>query len=73
MKSHKTTILASITAIAGFILFSPELFENHPIVKEIAKYVMAGGLAAFGATSRDHKVSDEQAGAGRTDEKEKPK
>jgi hypothetical protein len=63
--SWKTTLTAAITAVAGFVLFSPELFADYPIVVQLSKYIGAGGMIAFGIVSRDNKVSDEQAAAGK--------
>ncbi len=63
-KSWKTTACAAITAAAGFVLFSPDLFKEYPVVVELSKYIGAGGMVAFGIVSRDNKVSDEQAKAG---------
>ncbi len=68
--SWKTTLTAAITAVAGFVLFSPELFDAYPVVVQLAKYIGAGGMIAFGIVSRDNKVSDEQAAAG---QRKKPK
>lgn len=49
----KTTLSAIVTAIAGFVCFSPELFKPWPWAVEVAKYVMAGGLLAFGIAAAD--------------------
>ena len=65
MTSWKTTVTAAITAVAGFVMFSPELFSDYPIVVQLAKYIGAGGMIAFGIVSRDNKVSDEQVEAGK--------
>ncbi len=64
IKSWRTSLTALVTAAAGFVLFSPELFENHPALIQVSKYIMVGGLAGIGIFARDNKVSDEQAAAG---------
>jgi hypothetical protein len=51
MTNWKTTVTAIVTAVAGFVLFSPQYFPPWAI--DVAKYVMLGGLAAFGLTAKD--------------------
>ena len=41
------------TAVAGFVLFSPALFARWQWVGEVAKYVMAGGIAGMGFAAKD--------------------
>jgi hypothetical protein len=53
--SWKTSASAVVTAIAGFIAFSPELFSRWPIVLQISKYVALGGLASLGISAADKK------------------
>lgn len=53
MKNWKTNLFGLITAIAGFVLFSPMLFSRWPWVGEAAKYVMAGGMAGIGFAAKD--------------------
>lgn len=62
MKSWKSTIAGLVTAAAGFVLFSPEHFRQWPILIDLAKYVMLGGLAALGIVVKDasaHSTADE--------------
>lgn len=51
MTNWKTTLSALVSAFAGFVLFSPQLFP--PWAQDIAKYIMLGGLVAFGASAKD--------------------
>lgn len=53
----KTTVIGIITAAAGFILFSPEFFQQWPILISLAKYVTIGGFAAFGLAAKDSNVT----------------
>ena len=53
MKNWKTSACGIATALAGFVLFSPQLFARWPWVSEVAKYIMAGGMAGFGLTAKD--------------------
>jgi hypothetical protein len=53
MKNWKTTLAGGVTALAGFVLFSPGLFVRWPWAGEIAKYVMAEGLASMGLAGKD--------------------
>ena len=57
MKSWKTSVTGAITALMGFVAFSPVLFAKWPWVVEIAKYVMIGGFAVFGVAAKDADVS----------------
>lgn len=53
MKNWKTTTAGLVTAFAGFVLFSPDLFSRWSWVGDVAKYIMAGGLAGIGLFSKD--------------------
>jgi hypothetical protein len=53
MSNAKTTISGFITAAAGFVMFSPDLFAKWPIVLALAKYVTVGGFAVTGFLSKD--------------------
>lgn len=53
MKNWKTSVAGIITAVAGFVLFSPMLFAKWPWVSQVATYIMAGGFAALGLTAKD--------------------
>ena len=57
MRSWKTTLSGIVTAVAGFVMFSPDLFAQWPWVVEIAKYVIAGGLVALGIFGKDSNVT----------------
>jgi hypothetical protein len=52
MNSWKTTAAAVVSALAGFVLFSPSYFP--PWAVDLAKYAMVGGLAAFGIFAKDY-------------------
>jgi hypothetical protein len=60
MPNWKTSIFALISAVAGFVLFSPQYFPPWAI--DAAKYIMVGGLAAFGFSAKDYNVSGGQRG-----------
>lgn len=51
----KTTVSSLITAVAGFVLFSPEFFS--PLAISVSKYIMAGGLVGMGLAAKDHNVT----------------
>jgi hypothetical protein len=51
MKNWKTTTAAVVGIVAGFVTFSPQWF--HPLIVDIAKYVMVGGFAAIGIMGKD--------------------
>ncbi len=57
MKNWKTTLFALITAVFGFVMFSPELFEAMPWLIAIAKYIAAGGLIGLGLSAKDKNVT----------------
>ena len=60
MNNWKTTITALISALAGFVLFSPQYFPPYAI--DVAKYIMVGGLMTFGLVAGDYNVSSGQKG-----------
>ena len=47
----KTTLFAVVAAIAGFVMFKPEYFA--PIIRDVAAYIFAGGLAGLGWQAAD--------------------
>lgn len=49
----KTSLAGLISAAAGFVAFSPGLFQKWPWVMEVAKYIMVGGLSGIGLLARD--------------------
>lgn len=53
LENWKTTITALITAFFGFVIASPELFAEFPLLIAVAKYGAAGGLILFGIVSAD--------------------
>lgn len=53
MKNWRTSLAGIISAIAGFILFSPQLFTRWPWACDLAKYIMAGGLVSLGLVGKD--------------------
>lgn len=55
MRSWKTTLFGIVSALAGFVLFSPSYFPPWAI--DAAKYIMAGGLLGLGLSGKDHNVS----------------
>lgn len=59
MKSWRTTVAASISAAASFVLFAQQLhFITFPNwIMAIAMFAMAGGLASFGVNAKDSQVS----------------
>jgi hypothetical protein len=61
LKSWKTTACGLITALAGFILFSPETFQHWPWAISLAKYITLGGFAALGLASKDSTEHSTQA------------
>ncbi len=54
MTNWRSSVAAWIAAAAGFVLFSPQWF--HPAIIDVAKYIFAGGLAAFGILVKDAAV-----------------
>jgi hypothetical protein len=52
MKSWKTTVLGIASAFCAFVLFSPQYFP--PVVLDVAKFVLAGGLAGLGIAAADY-------------------
>lgn len=53
MTNWKTTTAGIVTAICGFVVFSPDLFAAHPWVLAVAKYATIGGLAGMGIAGKD--------------------
>ena len=60
MKNWKTTMFGIVSALAGFVLFSPQYFPPWSI--DAAKYIMAGGLLGLGLAGKDYNVSGGQRG-----------
>lgn len=56
MKSWPTSLSGIVVFVAGFVVFSPETFVHYPVVVQIAKYVMGGGVLALGFTSKSTNV-----------------
>ena len=48
----KTALSGILTALFGFILFSPQYFP--PWMLDLAKYAMVGGLISLGITAKDY-------------------
>ena len=59
--SWRTTVCGLITALAGWVAFSPEIFQHWPWVISLAKYIMVGGFAATGLVSKDYNQHSTQA------------
>jgi hypothetical protein len=59
--SWRTTVCGLITALAGFVMFSPETFQQWPWVISLAKYIMLGGIASLGIASKDSSQHSTQA------------
>jgi TctA family transporter len=59
MKDFRTSLPAFISAAAGFVLFSPELFPYWAV--QFSKYAMAGGLFAFGVNAASTQKVKEKA------------
>jgi hypothetical protein len=55
VKNWKTTLFGIVSALAGFVLFSPQYFPPWSI--DAAKYIMAGGLLGLGLAGKDYNVS----------------
>ena len=53
LRNWKTSLSGLIAAMAGFVLFSPQLFARWPWACDLAKYIMAGGLASIGFAAKD--------------------
>ena len=51
--SWRTTVFGLITALAGWVVFSPEIFQQWPWVVSLAKYIMLGGIASTGLAAKD--------------------
>jgi hypothetical protein len=59
--SWKTTVCGIIMALAGWVVFSPETFQQWPWIISLAKYIMLGGFAALGVVSKDSSQHSTQA------------
>jgi hypothetical protein len=55
LKDWRTTLPSAVSAAAGFVLFSPDMFPAWTI--EVAKYIWSGGLFAFGVTAVSRSTS----------------
>jgi hypothetical protein len=57
--SWKTTAIGIVSAVAGFITFSPSLFAGPKWtwVNELCKYIMIGGFAGLGFAGKDSNVT----------------
>ena len=56
--SWRTTLSGLITAVAGFVVVEPSLFQTqHPYIFALSKYVMVGGFAAIGLFAKDSVVT----------------
>ncbi len=57
--SWKTTAIGVVSALAGFITFSPGLFAGPKWtwVNELCKYIMIGGFAGLGFAGKDSSVT----------------
>jgi len=53
MKNWKTSLFGLLACVAGFIAIHPMYTAAHPIINDIAGYVMAGGLAGIGFAAKD--------------------
>jgi hypothetical protein len=58
LKDWKSTVAGLLTAFFGFVLFSPEHFQNMPWLIDLAKYGVVGGLASMGIVGRDAGTKD---------------
>ena len=59
--SWRTTVFGLITALAGWVVFSPEIFQQWPWVVSLAKYIMLGGIASTGLAAKDSNQHSTQA------------
>jgi len=50
VRDWKTTVFGIISALAAFVAFAPDYFP--PLAVDIAKFVLAGGLAGLGITAK---------------------
>lgn len=55
MNHWRTTAAGIVTAAAGFVVFSPEMFAHWPLLVALAKYAAIGGFAAMGIAGADSK------------------
>ena len=63
MKNWRTTAAGLVTALAAFVVFSPELFAAWPWVIAVAKFAGIGGLGALGIAGHDAKGAPPNAGS----------
>ena len=59
--SWRTTVCGLVMALAGFVMFSPETFQQWPWAVSLAKYIMLGGFAALGIAAKDSNQHSTQA------------
>ena len=57
VKSWKTTTAGLVTAVAAFVLFSPETFAAFPWLISLAKFLVVGGAAGLGIAGKDYNVT----------------
>lgn len=62
-KSWRTTLSGLISAVSVLIVAVPEVVNYNPAAMKAAAFILAGGLAAMGISSRDNNKTDEQSGA----------
>ena len=60
MKNWKTTVSGIITAAAGFVLFSPDLFVHYHWAVELAKYLTLGGGLSLAFFAKDGTTTSTQ-------------
>ena len=73
MANWKTTAAGIVTAIFGFILFSPQYFSAIPWIVDIAKFGAAGGLASLGLLAKDFNTHSTSAEVSKADTEAVPK
>lgn len=55
--SWKSTVIGAMTAFFAFVLFTPESFQEWPILIALSKFAVIGGLAGLGIVAKDYNVS----------------
>lgn len=55
--SWQPKVIALLTALFGFIAFSPETFQQWPWLIQLAKYVAIGGFVGLGFTTKGASVT----------------
>lgn len=65
MTSWKTTLLGLVSATAGFVAYSPDMFggEGEPLV-QVCKFINLGGLAGLGLVAKDWNVTGRKGSGG---------